>query len=206
MSFCAKIRISMHITLLNISAWLLHYKYFALFPLMVVTGPIVTVVSGSLVAAKIFNFLYAYIVIVAADMAGDSLYYMTGRWGGLNFINKWGHYFGLNAERIENLKKYFEKHGAKTLLFGKFTQIFGSIILVSAGIAKIPYATFFFYNLLATLVKSLFFLLIGFYFIQIYLRIRLYSDYIAAIFTIFVVLVIIGYNFYIRKRIDKEFK
>lgn len=179
----------MFISITDIFDWLPHYKYIVLFPLMVIGGPIVTVISGSLVAAKVMDFFITYVIIIFADLTGDSLYYAIGRWGGLNFIKKWGHYFRIDEGKVKSLENHFEKNGGKTLIFGKFTQAIGSIILVAAGAAKMPYATFFMYNFFTTIVKSLFFLLIGFYFLQIYLNYHDYSNYLGIIIIAIVLLI-----------------
>ena len=188
----------------EIIPWLLHFKYFALFPLMVIGGPIVAVVSGSLVAAKVLNFFITYCIIVLADLTGDTIYYSIGRWGGLNFIKKWGHYIWLDVERINRLKENFKKHGPKVLIFGKLTQAVGSIILVAAGVAEMPYLKFIFYNFVATLPKIFFLLLVGFYFIAIYLKLHQYSNYAAVVFVLLLVGIILIYYFVRKTKINNR--
>lgn len=196
----------MHFTLAEILKWLLYYKYLALFPLMVIGGPVVAVASGSLVAAKILNFAIVFLVIVAADLTGDTIYYSIGRWGGLNFIKRWGHYIGIDEAKVSGLKSHFVKHGGKTLLFGKWTQAIGGVILLAAGAAEMPYLTYLWYNLLATLPKTLLLLLIGFYFIRVYLKFHQYSNYSAIIFILLIILVLLIYRVIKVKKLGNQAK
>ena len=183
------------ITIADIFQWLPHYKYIVLFPLMIVGGPAVTVISGSLVAAKSMDFLVTYFIIILADLTGDSLYYGLGRWGGTKLLRKWGHFFKIDEARNDQLQDHFKNNGVKTLIFGKFTQVFGSVVLIAAGVAKMPYGSFFTANLIITIVKSLFFLLIGYYFLQIYFRIHYYSVALAVFFGIMVLFSFLIYNY-----------
>jgi membrane protein DedA with SNARE-associated domain len=184
----------------ELSKRLLHYKYFALFLFKLPSGPSYMVVTGSLAAAKILDFWTAYLVIVIGDLTGDTFYYCVGRWGGLRFLKRWGQYIWLDPKRVDHLKSRFASHGGKILLFGKFTQIFGAVILAAAGVAEMSYLRFLLYNLLATLPKTLFFLLIGFYCFQAYPRIHRYSGCAAAVFILLTILVI-----WIAKRKNREF-
>lgn len=193
----------MFISSAHFLAWLLQYKYWALFPLMVVGGPVVQVLSGSLVAAKILNFLITFLIVLAADLTGDSIYYVIGRFGGLKFIRRYGQYFGLDANRVTAIENHFSNHGGRTLILGKITQAFGAIVLVSAGVAKMPYLQFLFYNLVATVLKSLFLLLVGYYFLAIYLRLHQYSIWATLIFIILTLLGILVYYMLRNKNLKK---
>jgi len=142
---------------------LILYKYYLLFPLSILEGPIVTVLGGFLVTKGIFNFGVAYIILVLGDIIGDLIYYAIGRWGGKPFIHKWGKFFGLNESTVIKTEDHFKNHSIKTLLFGK-TQLIGSVILAAAGMTKMPLFKFIGVNLLASMIKTLGIMLIGYYF------------------------------------------
>jgi membrane protein DedA with SNARE-associated domain len=185
----------MSISTTNILMWLFHYRYLALFFLTVIEGPIVTIISGALAAANIFNFFIIYILIVLGDLTGDSLYYSIGRWGGQKILKKWGHYFHIDTEKIDLLREHFHNHGLKTLIFGK-TQAIGSVILVAAGAAEMPYFKFILYNLFATLVKTFLLLMFGYYFIQAFFSFHKYAGAAIFIFTVLSVTIVLLYNYF----------
>lgn len=176
--------------------WLLLYKYYILFPVMVIEGPIITIVAGFLSSLKLLNPIIVYIVVVTADITGDFIYYAIGRWGRERFINRWGKYIGLDAVKIEKLEEHFEKHTKKTLVFGKISHAFGAPILVAAGIVKIPFWEFIKFNLWATLPKSFIFLMIGFYFGQAYVKLSKYLDYFTIGVLALVIITILSYYGY----------
>ncbi|MCL4354044.1 VTT domain-containing protein, partial [Patescibacteria group bacterium] len=133
----------------QIIGWLLVYKYVILFPVMVIEGPIITIIAGFLSSLDFLNIFIVFPVIVVADLTGDFIYYSIGRWGREGFLDKWGHYFGINAEKVVKLENHFEKHTRKTLIFGKLSHAFGAPILVAAGIVKIPIGRFMWFNFFA---------------------------------------------------------
>jgi len=184
--------------------WILVYRYFILFPVMVIEGPIITIIAGFLSSLKILNPIIVYIVIVAADITGDFIYYAIGRWGRERFIDRWGKYIGLNTSNIEKLEGYFEKHTKKTLIFGKISHAVGAPILVAAGIVRLPLWEFIWFNFWATLPKSFIFLMIGFYFGQAYVKLSKYLDYFTIGVLILVFIIILSYYCYSKLRFRFE--
>jgi membrane-associated protein len=168
---------------------LLHYRYFVLFPIAFFEGPIISVIAGFLVARGFFNFLFTYGLLVLADLAGDTFYYCLGRLGGRPFLRRWGHLFGLKKEKLESMENNFRDHSTKIIFLGK-TQSWGGLILFTAGETKMPFLKFIWLNLIATILKSLLFLVVGYYFGEAYVLIEKYIRYGGiglSIITIFVI-------------------
>ncbi|OHA19735.1 MAG: hypothetical protein A2836_00210 [Candidatus Taylorbacteria bacterium RIFCSPHIGHO2_01_FULL_45_63] len=176
-----------------IIALLTTYKYLLLFPIVVVEGPIITVIAGFLSSLGQLNFFISYAIAVVGDVVGDCIYYALGFYGRQKFIERWGRFLGITLERVEKMDKHFEKHSGKTLIIGKLSHAVGSLVLVAAGMAKVPFWKFVWYNFIATLPKSLILLLIGFYFGETYAKINTYLDYTAIISTVLAVLSVIIY-------------
>lgn len=169
----------MFIPLEQVVEWLLVYKYFVLFPIMVLEGPIITIISGFLSSLEILNIYLAFVIVVVADLVGDFIYYSLGRWGRTGFVDKWGKYIGITKEKVEKLENHFKKHTKKTLVIGKISHAIGGPILFAAGVAHVKVSTFFWFNFIATLPKTSVLLLIGYYFGQAYLQLNDYLDYVA---------------------------
>ena len=180
--------------------WLLHYKYFALFPLAVLEGPIITVLTGFFSSLGHINFSLAYLVIIAGDLAGDALHYSLGRFGREKFIDRWGRYIGADKERVESLERQFAKRGSKLLFIGKMAHGVGGAFLVAAGVIKMPFGKFLFSNFLATLLKSFLFLLAGFYFGRALATINTYLEKISLLTLGAAGLAFLLYFLYFRKR------
>lgn len=169
-------------SLSQIIALLLQYKYLVLFPVAIVEGPIVTVLAGFLASQNYLNIFVSFGLIVVADLIGDSMFYAIGRWGGQTFIQRWGRYIGLHPERVAQVEAHFTKHSGKTLLVGKLSHFVGFAFLAAAGLARMPFSRFIWFNLLGTIPKSLLLILIGFYFGQSYAEFNKYLSYTTLIF------------------------
>jgi len=183
--------------------WLLGYKYLALFPLAIAEGPIITVVAGFFVSLGQLNFWLVYVIIVLGDLAGDAIHYLIGRFGGEKFIAKWGRYIGINKNQVASLEKQFDERGKQLLFIGKMSHGIGGAFLVAAGIIKMPFDKFMFSNMLATLIKSLILLLLGYYFGQALSTINSYLERIALITIGLAIFVFLIYFFYFRNKRKK---
>ncbi|GAC1413925.1 MAG: hypothetical protein NVSMB66_6650 [Candidatus Doudnabacteria bacterium] len=167
----------MHIPLSQIFALILKYKYLVLFPIGVIEGPIIAVISGLLVSMKQLNFLLSWAVLILADLVGDLLLYYLGVWGGKSFIPKYGKYFGANEKRMKQAEIFFNNHPIKTLLFGKWSHAFGFAIFTAAGITRQRFDRYIYINILGTIPKTLALILVGYYFGQAYVKIDRYIHY-----------------------------
>lgn len=184
--------------------WLLRYKYFVFFPMMILEGPIVTIIAGFLSSLGYLNPFLIYGLAVLGDLVGDSLYYALGRYGRDRFIQRWGHYIGLHPERIEHLEKHFKRHGGKTLILGKWSHAFTAPGLVAAGVAKMDFRKYLGFNALSTLPKSFLFLLIGIYFGRAYVQINNYLIYTTFIMIALAALLVFVYL--IIKKVSKKYE
>lgn len=192
-------------TLAQIFYWLQIYKYFVLFPFTVFEGPIITIIAGYLASLGFLNIFIVYGVVILGDTAGDIMYYAAGKWGRLNFCQRWGHYFGATVEKVEVLEKYFERHAGKTLFWGKFGYGIVCALLFTAGVANVPFNRFLGYTFLATILKCAILLLIGFNFGYAYVKIQAYLDYTSYATIIFAVLLLLVYLF-IQRFVKKFFE
>ncbi len=133
-----------------------------LFPLAMVEGPIVTVLAAYLARLGELNIVAVYAVVVAADLVGDAVFYTVGR-SGLGWVpQRWRTRLGLDPKRQVVLEDHFRQSGARTLLVGKLTHSAGMIVLLAAGASRMRFLPYMFWNLVATIPKSLFFLIVGY--------------------------------------------
>ncbi len=190
----------MGFTLVQINQLLLSFRYFILFPLVVIEGPIITVIAGFFISLGQLDFYLTYLLVVAGDLAGDSLYYLLGRFGKTGFLSRWGRFIGLNQERITGIERHFNDHGGKTMFIGKLSHGIGAAFLVAAGLGRMPYPKFVWYNFLATAVKSLVLIAIGYYFGHALTRIKTLLDWVAVIIIGAGLIAAAWYYFYHRPR------
>ncbi len=174
----------------NILHILIQFGYPLIFAITIFEGPIVTVIGSFLASLGYFNVFIIYAVVVTADMTGDVLWYLLGYFGREHFIERYGHYVGITAERIIKLEKHFSTHAGKTIFLAKITHAVGLPFIIAAGMARVRFKTFFSYSLLATLPKSLIFIFLGYYAGTSYQKINT----VLRDFTIAVILLVIAFG------------
>ncbi|OSP54165.1 DedA family protein [Pseudoruegeria sp. SK021] len=133
-----------------------------LFPLAVLEGPIVSVIAGWLTRLGYFAFPWAFVVLVLADLIGDAGMYWLGRSGLQVLPDRWRRRLRIDEPRIEPLAAHFQTRGGRTLILAKITHSLGFAALIAAGAGRMPFGSFLWFNLLGTLPKTLFFLMIGY--------------------------------------------
>lgn len=150
------------IALGSISTLIASHGLWLLAPIAVLEGPIVTVIAAWLASQGILNLWAVIAIVTAADLVGDVGLYALGRWGLGRMPARLRIRLGLTDERLASAAAHFEGRGGRTLLFGKITHSAGFAVLIAAGIARMPVARFFWFNLLGTVPKSLAFVALGY--------------------------------------------
>ncbi|MFT4150505.1 MAG: DedA family protein [Paracoccaceae bacterium] len=155
-------------------------------PLSILEGPIVTVIAAYLASLAYLNIYAVIVVVILGDLIGDVILYGAGRWGS---GARWMARLGLSDEKLGQLTAHFADKGPRTLVFGKWTHSAGAAVLFAAGVARMPFGTFLFWNTLATVPKSLLFVAIGYSFGHLYNQI---DDWIGRISAVLLTLLIMG--------------
>lgn len=166
----------------------IHYKYAIIFPIAVIEGPIINIVSGFLVAQHFLDLKLAYAALVMGDLVGDSLSYAIGRYARQGFLFKYGHLIGITPQRLVVLENYINNNQMKTFIFGKFAHGLGYITWIATGAVRVDFWKFLRVNALTTAIKSAILVTVGFFFGQAYLTFnRYFSDASWTLFALFVI-------------------
>lgn len=124
-------------------------------------GDTLLFIVGSFSAQGVFNIFLIGIILVIAAITGDSLNYFIGNYFGERVFEKNAFF---NRKYLEKTKKFYEKHGGKTIFFARFIPIIRSFAPFVAGVGKMPYRRFFLFNVIGGLVWVCFFLSFGYFF------------------------------------------
>ncbi len=186
----------MSLSLSSISLIIIRYGYWIILPISIIEGPIITVIAAFLAKQGYFNVIVVYFIVVIGDLIGDLIFYYIGYFGKKLNGTFLGRIFGLTDQRIKKLEEHFSVHSGKTIMIGKLTHSMGWAVLPAAGAARMPIGRFLWFNLLSTMIKSLGFVLIGYYLGYAYQSINSYVDKIG--FILFFILAL-GIIIYIRR-------
>jgi undecaprenyl-diphosphatase len=115
---------------------------------LLVPGETAMTLGGAVAGLGVIN-LYLLIAI-AWSMAffGDSFSFMLGRKLGRNFVIKHGPKVRVTRERFEQVEDYFDRHGGKTVLIGRFVGLVRALAPFVAGTSGMSYRSFAPYSIL----------------------------------------------------------
>jgi len=133
-----------------------------LLPLSIIEGPIITILAGYASRLGVFPIPVAFAIVVLGDLIGDTLFYLLGRRGLRRIPANWLSRLGLAPDRVTSLSEHFAEKGGRTLILAKISHSAGAAVMVAAGLARMPYWTYLWFNVLGTLPKSAVFLALGY--------------------------------------------
>ncbi len=184
---------------------LIHYKYAILIPFGFIEGHIVSLASGFLSHEGYLNPFFAAICIIIGNLLGDVLLYWLGYHKGARFVDRYGKRFGITSELVARGRDLFHRHKSRVLLISKLTNGFGFAIgvLFSAGMVKIPFRTYMFWNILGECLWTGLLVTVGYIFGSAYGSV---DSLMSKIFVVILLLVAMMYMFLkIRKAVISRF-
>jgi len=105
------------------------------------------------------------IVIACAALGaivGDNLGYLAGRTGGRALALRFGKYIFLKPEHLDYAERFFERHGDKTVFFGRFVAVLRAWAAFLAGINHMRWRKFLIYNAAGGIVWAIIYGTLGF--------------------------------------------
>ncbi|OGI28896.1 MAG: hypothetical protein A2288_02655 [Candidatus Moranbacteria bacterium RIFOXYA12_FULL_44_15] len=156
--------------------FLRNYGYFVMLPLMIVEGPVVTIIAAMLASLGAFNVFAVLILSIVGDMAGDIILYGLGYRYGLGFVRRVGKYIGITETLVARMEKYFARHGGKTIFAVKSTTGLCWAAFTAAGIVKMDFKKFVKYSFLGGIVWSGFLVAMGYFYGYLWREIKQYLE------------------------------
>jgi len=102
-------------------------------------------------------------VMFAAAVLGDSANYEIGKWLGPKVFTRQDNWL-LNQNHLKRAHAFYEKYGGKTIILARFIPIIRTFAPFVAGIGKMTYFHFIFYNVIGAALWVLLFVGGGYWF------------------------------------------
>ena len=119
--------------------------------------------AGAISSTSSLNPILLFIILASAAIIGDSVNYWIGTYVGPKAFKAGGPKF-FKKEYLNRTHEFYEKHGGKTIVIARFIPIIRTFAPFIAGIGKMSYSHFLFYNVMGALLWVGLFIFGGFYF------------------------------------------
>ncbi|WP_439924498.1 DedA family protein [Nitrobacter sp. JJSN] len=130
------------------------YGYLAVFTIVLLESaglplPGETALIAAAVYAGTLHTMDIRFIIVAAALGailGDNLGFWVGRRFGRKILVKYGHYIGIDQQKLDLAEYLYLRHGGKIVFFGRFVALLRALAAIFAGASHFPPLRFFIYN------------------------------------------------------------
>ncbi|HEY8314292.1 MAG TPA: DedA family protein [Candidatus Baltobacteraceae bacterium] len=109
--------------------------------------------AGALVATGHLPSLWLTVAIaVAGELAGQSISYAIGYYGGRPFVARFGKYVRFHESELERVEGFFARFGSFAIFICRFVPVIRGIVGIPAGIAEMSLPAFYLWSFLGSLV------------------------------------------------------
>jgi membrane protein DedA with SNARE-associated domain len=169
----------------------LHYiktfGYPSLFLIMIIEGPIITIIGAFLASLGFFNIWIIFLLSILGDIVGDVVLYTIGYIGGASMLSRAEKLLKINIATMDKLRRLFTLHGKKTIFYVKSTTGLCWITFILAGTLKMDFRAFLFSALWGGVIWSGFLIISGYFFGYAFEKINDYLKYAGIIIFFLVV-------------------
>ncbi len=148
-------------------------------------------VAGAIAALGSMNVFVLFGLLLLASIIGDAVNYQIGKYVGPRIFTSKKIWL-LNQNHLLKAQAFYEKYGKKTIVLARFVPIIRTFAPFVAGIGKMKYSDFAFYNIFGAFLWCFIFIFGGFFFGNIPLVKENFSTFILLIIIVSVLPIIIG--------------
>jgi len=125
-------------------------------------GDSLLVTAGFAAAIAGWNIPLLLIVLSLAAIIGDSVGYLIGYRSGPKLFHREESFF-FRKSHLLAAQAFYERHGAKTIIMARFMPFVRTFAPVVAGIGRMEYKRFLFYNIIGGIGWVVSMVLVGYY-------------------------------------------
>lgn len=117
--------------------------------------------AGFLASLGSFNVYLLWLGCTLAAVAGDSVGYAFGAKVGPKIFTREDSLF-FHKKHVERTQAFYARYGKKTIVLARFVPIVRTFAPILAGVGKMHYPTFLFYNVVGGILWSTLLIFLGF--------------------------------------------
>lgn len=131
---------------------------------LLVPGETAIVVGGFVAGQGEIDVIVLIAIVWSTAVAGDLVSFALGRHLGREFLVKHGPRFQITEERIEQVERFYDRHGGKAVFLGRWIGLVRAVSPFLAASSGMPLRRFLPYDVLAAGAMGTLFCLIGYVF------------------------------------------
>lgn len=109
---------------------------------LIAPGELAVVLGGVLAGRGQMQLPLLLVIVWAAAVAGDGCGFVLGRSLGRPFLDRHGGRLGATPARLEQVERFFARHGAKAIVVGRFVGVARAMGPFTAGASGMPTGRF----------------------------------------------------------------
>jgi membrane protein DedA with SNARE-associated domain len=176
------------------------WAYLLLALLVMVEGPVATLAGAVAASAGYMKPVWVFLSAATGNTMADILWYTLGYVGKMEWLQRYGRWFGLREKMILRLTGDIQKHAPKLLFVAKLTLGFTIPTLVATGLARVPIRRWLAVLLVSETLWTGTLVFLGFHFGQYVQRLERGVEIITLGGTFLFVVALLIYISYLRKR------
>jgi membrane protein DedA with SNARE-associated domain len=127
-------------------------------------GETALIAFGILASQGHYSIYWVIALAALAAIVGDNLgYWVIGRWGGRTLFERWGPLKRYAENTLPPTERIMARHGGKVVFFGRFITVLRYTAAWVAGLAKMEWWRFLFWNALGGICWALAVGLVAYY-------------------------------------------
>lgn len=127
-------------------------------------GETLLVTAGALAASGHLSVWWVIATAALGGIVGDAAGYWIGRLGGVALIKRYGPVVHFDEAKLARVRRFFDRHGPKTVFFGRFIALLRTWAALLAGAAEMRYGVFTLYNVTGGITWAALFGTLGYIF------------------------------------------
>ena len=111
-------------------------------------GETVLLAAGVAAQRGAMSLPLVWALAAGAAIVGDNVGFWVGHWGGRPLLARYGRVLRVREKHLQMLDLYYDRHGAKTVFFGRWVAFLRIWAALFAGAARMPWRRFLVFNAL----------------------------------------------------------
>jgi membrane protein DedA with SNARE-associated domain len=125
-------------------------------------GHTVVLAGAFLAYAGRLSIVWVAVCACVAAIVGDNIGYWIGKRHGHALLERHRQFFRFTPRRERRIRRFFEEHGPKAVVIGRFVTGLQTIAAIMAGVSHMPWRAFFTWNVIGAIVWSIAFCALGY--------------------------------------------